>query len=68
MRTRLAHAAAATAVVTLISLVTWLPAAPAVRAASIPPPAHHGTLRIAGQLRDGGPVTATGRGRSGRPG
>jgi hypothetical protein len=50
--------AAATAL-TLTSLTAWLPA-PAARAAAIPPPAHHGTLRVSGLPRDGMAVTATG--------
>ncbi len=61
MMTRLARPAAVTAVITLVSLGTWIPAAtPAAHAAAIPPPAHHGTLRVSGAPRDGGTVTATG--------
>jgi hypothetical protein len=48
-----------------VTAVGWLPAAgPAlagtVRAAGIPAPVHHGTLRVTGQLRDGGTVMAAG--------
>ena len=40
MMTRLARPAAVTAVITLVSLGTWIPAAtPAAHAAAIPPPA-----------------------------
>ena len=54
MMTRLARPAAVTAVITLVSLGTWIPAAtPAAHAAAIPPPAHHGTLRVSGAPRDG---------------
>ena len=61
MMPRLARPAAATAVITLVSLGTWIPAAtPAAHAAAIPPPAHHGTLRVSGTPRDGSTVTATG--------
>ena len=61
MMTRLARPAAVTAVITLVSLGTWIPAAtPAAHAAAIPPPAHHGTLRVSGAPRDGATVTATG--------
>jgi hypothetical protein len=61
MMTRLARPAAVTAVITLVSLGTWIPAAtPAAHAAAIPPPAHHGTLRVSGAPRDGRTVTATG--------
>ena len=35
-------------------------AAPAAAAASIPPPAHQGTLRVSGTPRDGSPLTAAG--------
>ena len=35
-------------------------AAPAAHAAAIPPPGHHGTLRVSGLSRDGAAVTATG--------
>ncbi len=61
MKTRLARTTAATAVITLVSLGTWMPATtPAARAAAIPPPGHHGTLRVSGDARDGATVTATG--------
>ena len=52
----------AAAVITLASLVTGVTAtsAPAARAASIPAPVHHGTLRISGIPRDGATVTAAG--------
>jgi hypothetical protein len=53
MRTRFARPAAATAVITLVSLGTWFPAAPAAHATAIPPPGHHGTLRVSGTARDG---------------
>jgi len=55
---------AAAAVLTLASLVTGVTAAataaPAARAAAIPAPVHHGTLRISGPLQDGAQVTADG--------
>jgi hypothetical protein len=61
MKTRLARTAAATAVITLVSLGTWIPAVtPAAHAASIPPPVHHGTLRVSGALSDGATVAAAG--------
>jgi len=50
--------AAATAL-TLTSLTAWLPTQ-AAHAAAIPPPAHHGTLRVSGAPRDGSTVTAAG--------
>ena len=59
MRTRPGLALAAAAALTLTSLTAWLPA-PAADAASIPPPVHHGTLRVFGLSRDGAAVTATG--------
>ena len=59
MKTGLALAAATA--LTLTSLTAWLPdAAPAAHAAAIPPPVHHGTLRVSGLSRDGAAVTATG--------
>jgi len=65
MSTRLALAAAAA--LALSSLTAWLPAQVAHAAlplgafgAGIPPPAHHGTLRVSGLPRDGAAVTATG--------
>ena len=61
MKTRLARTTAATAVMTLVSLGTWIPAStPAARAATIPPPVHHGTLRVSGTPGDGAVVTAAG--------
>jgi hypothetical protein len=57
MKTWLALAAATA--LTLTSLTGWLPAQ-AAHAAAIPPPAHHGTLRVSGAPRDGATVTATG--------
>jgi hypothetical protein len=57
MKTGLAVAAATA--LTLTSLTAWLPA-PAAHAAAIPPPVHHGTLRVSGLPRDGAAVTATG--------
>jgi hypothetical protein len=57
MKTGLALAAATA--LTLTSLTAWLPAS-AAHAASIPPPVHHGTLRVSGLPRDGAAVTATG--------
>ena len=57
MKTGLALAAATA--LTLTSLTAWLPA-PAAHAAAIPPPVHHGTLRVSGLSRDGAAVTATG--------
>jgi len=65
MKTRLALATAT--VLSLTSLTAWLPA-PAAHAAlplgafgaGIPPPGHHGTLRVSGVPRDGAAVTATG--------
>ncbi len=62
MKTSLARTTAATAVITLVSLGTWVPApTPVARAAAIPPPGRHGTLRVSGDARDGATVTATGR-------
>ena len=58
MRTRPGLALAAAAALTLTSLTAWLPAA--AHAAAIPPPVHHGTLRVFGLSRDGAAVTATG--------
>jgi len=65
MKTRLALATAV--VLTLTSLTAWIPGAAASAAlplgavgAGIPPPVHHGTLRISGHPRDGATVTATG--------
>jgi hypothetical protein len=52
-------AAAAAIALTLTSLTAWLPT-PAAHATSLPPSAHHGTLRISGVARDGATVTATG--------
>jgi hypothetical protein len=57
MKTGLAVAAATA--LTLTSLTAWLPV-PAAHAAAIPPPVHHGTLRVSGLPRDGAAVTATG--------
>jgi hypothetical protein len=56
MKTRLAIA------LVLVGGLVAAPAAhaPAAHAAAIPPPVHHGTLRISGHPRDGATVTATG--------
>ncbi len=57
MKTWLALAAATA--LTLTALTAWLPTQ-AAHAAAIPPPVHHGTLRVSGAPRDGAAVTATG--------
>jgi len=61
---RLPILAAAAVAAALAPLAAGAPASAARSAASasapIPPPVHHGTLRIAGQPRDGGVVTASG--------
>ena len=65
MKTRLALATAV--VLTLTSLTAWIPGTAASAAlplgafgAGIPPPLHHGTLRVTGAARDGATVTAAG--------
>jgi Glycoside-hydrolase family GH114 len=68
MRTRSSWAgglALAVAVTTVAGVAPAAGATPA-SAARIPPPQHHGTLRVTGQLRDGGVVAAAGL--SWRPG
>ena len=57
MKTRLALATAV--LLTLTSLTAWIPST-AASAASIPPPVHHGTLRVSGAARDGATVAAAG--------
>ena len=61
---RLPILAAAAVAAALAPLAAGAPASAARSAASasapIPAPAHHGTLRISGELRDGGVVTASG--------
>jgi hypothetical protein len=61
---RLPILAAAAVAAALAPLAAGAPASAARSATSasapIPPPVHHGTLRIAGQPRDGGMVTASG--------
>ncbi len=56
---RLAVAAAVSTAVALVPVVAGSPAG-AAASGSVPPPWHQGTLRITGQLQDGGGVTAAG--------